>query len=335
MQLDLGGHPTHTRALSITLGWRDDGKLAAEGNLVDLRKRGFCPVGSALQGAGIIHQMGIAAVIDPRLLVLESIEALPQVVAFEASPATRGESCRDIMGGVGRLAGLRLDDGAGEHLRRALGGAAGCSHILVLAQLVCSTVSWLASSGRLATALPPEAVHRRALRRDLVLDGSELDDGRLAIGIQLSDLFQAPGAAESRPIDLLAEQSELRVQLTLNGWPATIDEAKGSRRRRSATDFTAAPWTEPSGIAALRGLSLGKGATRELLRVLADDPPLLDSMLMLSPALIQCRASFPDKWLNVAATTPGHPGLIGIPESCYMWRRGGALEAIRREREER
>ena len=55
-------------------------------------------------------------------------------------------------------------------------------------------------------------------------------------------------------------------------------------------------------------------------------------MLMLSPALIQCRASFPDKWLNVAVTTPAHPGLIGMPDSCYMWRRGGALEAIRGER---
>jgi hypothetical protein len=236
------------------------------------------------------------------------------------------------MGGVSALAGLRLDDGASEPLRRTLGGAAGCSHILVIAQLVCSTVAWIASAGRLGTAPASDIVHRRVLRRDLVVDGSELDDGRMGIGIQLSDLLSAPDAAESRPIDLFAAHDELRVQLTLNGWPATIDAAAGSRRRRTTTDFADAPWMEPKGISALRGLSLGKGATRELLRVLADDPPLLDALLMLAPALIQCRASFPDKWLNVAATGPNHPGLIGIPDSCYMWRRGGALESIRQER---
>jgi hypothetical protein len=50
---------------------------------------------------------------------------------------------------------------------------------------------------------------------------------------------------------------------------------------------------------------------------------------MLGPALIQCRASFPDKWLSRAVETPGHPGLIAMADSCYMWRRGGALQRIR------
>jgi hypothetical protein len=236
------------------------------------------------------------------------------------------------MGGAAALAGLRLDGRAAEEIRRVLGGAAGCSHVLVLAQLVCSTVAWAVSAGRLGTAPPPQVVHRRVLRRDLVIDGSEAADGHTAIGIQLSDLSSAPGAAESRPIDLLASHDELRLHLTLSGWPATIAAATGGRRRRTMTAFGDAPWTEPQAVAALRGLSLGKGATRELLRVLADDPPLLDAMLMLTPALIQCRASFPDKWLNVAASAPGHPGLTGITDSCYMWRRGGALEEIRRAR---
>jgi hypothetical protein len=45
MDLDLGGHPLHTRALSVTLAARADGRLDVAGTLLDLRKRGFVPVG--------------------------------------------------------------------------------------------------------------------------------------------------------------------------------------------------------------------------------------------------------------------------------------------------
>ena len=125
---------------------------------------------------------------------------------------------------------------------------------------------------------------------------------------------------------------ELRLRIELDGWPATIHRIDGAERRRTRADFAQASWRDCDGLLApLRGLSLGKGATRELVRRLGNSPPLLDAMLMLGPTLIQCRASFPDKWLNVAATRPGHPGLIGMPDSCYMWRRGGALERNREE----
>ena len=67
MRLDLSGHPLHTRALSVVVGAPADGDAGRSSvELVDLRKRGFTPVGTELQGAGIIHQMGLEARRRPR-----------------------------------------------------------------------------------------------------------------------------------------------------------------------------------------------------------------------------------------------------------------------------
>jgi hypothetical protein len=52
---------------------------------------------------------------------------------------------------------------------------------------------------------------------------------------------------------------------------------------------------------------------------------------MLMPALIQCRAAFPDKWLGLAVSTSQHAGLVPLQDSCYMWRRGSGLERVRQE----
>lgn len=322
MRLDLAGHPLHTRALSIVVDVAPDGALRACGELVDVRKRGFTPVGTEMQGAGIIHQMGLEARVDPGRRVLEAVTARQPVVAFEASPATRGESCRDVVAGLAALRGLDLDDGAG--LRAAIGGAAGCSHLLAVAQLLCATLRALPAPPPLAAG----AVHVRLLRRDLVFDGSETADGGLAVAVQLSDLATDPAAPGARPMDRFRRHDELRLHLTLAGWPATIAAATGATRTRTAADFAVAAWRAID-AAPLCGLSLGKGAAQALTAAAGADARLRDALLQLGGTLIQCRASFPDKWLNVAAG-PGHPGLIGMADSCYMWRRGGALE---RERE--
>src|SRR5439155_1396178 len=57
MRLEARGHPLHTRALSVVLAARADGKLDVHGAVLDLRKRGFVPVAGDLQGAGVIHDM--------------------------------------------------------------------------------------------------------------------------------------------------------------------------------------------------------------------------------------------------------------------------------------
>jgi len=82
MRLDLAGHPLHTRALSIVVDVAPDGALRACGELVDVRKRGFTPVGTEMQGAGIIHQMGLEARVDPGRRVLEAVTAWAIVSQF-------------------------------------------------------------------------------------------------------------------------------------------------------------------------------------------------------------------------------------------------------------
>jgi hypothetical protein len=332
MRLDLGGHPIHTRALSVTVAMRPDGKLGVTADIVDLRKRGFVPVGTELQGAGIIHQLSVEAAVDRTAGTIEEVVARQPVIAFEASAATSGESCRDVAGGLAALVGMPIDARSSDRLRAAIGGATGCSHLLAAAQLLCTTLSWAKETGALDLDARRWAAstYARLFRRDLVFDGNELADGRMAIGVQLSEVCLAPANADAAPIERFVAHYEMRLRLELDGWPATIAEVGGAERRRAREGFAESTWEDLGGLLApLRATVLGKGATRELIRVLGANPPVLDAMLMLGPALIQCRASFPDKWLNVAATREGHPGLVGMADSCYMWRRGGALERLR------
>ena len=74
MQLPIHGHPVHTRSLTITVTVLDDLRWRARGDIIDLRKCSFVPMMSDLQPAGIIHQMTIDAVLDPRSRRLESID---------------------------------------------------------------------------------------------------------------------------------------------------------------------------------------------------------------------------------------------------------------------
>ena len=40
-------------------------------------------------------------------------------------------------------------------------------------------------------------------------------------------------------------------------------------------------------------------------------------------------AYYASAWQEKVRATPRHPGLTAIPDSCWMWRRGGALDRIR------
>src|SRR5207249_5663488 len=108
MRLEAHGHPLHTRALSVVLAARADGKLDVHGTVLDLRKRGFVPVAGDLQGAGVIHDMRLAGTIDPASATLETLAAEQRSVAFEPSAVTAGESCRDPIDRIAALAGTRL-----------------------------------------------------------------------------------------------------------------------------------------------------------------------------------------------------------------------------------
>jgi hypothetical protein len=209
---------------------------------------------------------------------------------------------------------------------------------LTLAQLVGPTVTWALARergrfGAVAARRPGE----RVWRRDVIVDGHERTPTELALALQLTDLHHAPAAAIAPSMDRLAEEHEIRGLATI-AFPAfTASDLVLGERRRDVTTLDTASWLDRRDIAqACAGLSLMRGATATLLarreRAPAD-APLYDGLLMLAPALIQCVAALSDGWPKLAADGGWIVGMGGRPDSCYMWRAGGALQTARGDRE--
>lgn len=329
MRLETRGHPIHTRALSVALAQRDDGALAASAYVLDLRKRGVVPVAADLQGPGVIHHMAIEAVIDPARRTLLEIGARQPNVAFEPSAITRGESCRDPVARIEALRGTVLDDGYARRLSAAIGGPLGCSHILTAAQLLGASVRWALEHA----ALTGRRAGERVFRRDVVVDGVETAERTLAMAVQLTDLHFAPAAAVARPMARLGSVHEMRALAQVDLDKLALTELEIAERRRSATDIDTAPWNDRRDAAeSLIGQPALRGISVELLRQLADAPqdaPIYDALLMLAPTLIQCFATMSDGWLRNTRDSESLIGMGGLPDSCYMWRRGGALDESR------
>lgn len=330
MELSPSGHPIHTRALSVVLTQASDGHVVATGSILDLRKRGFCPVGTELQGMGIIHHMEVSALIDAGARTVLTVEARQPTIAFEASTATQGESCRDPVGRLAALRNVPLGESLSTALRATAAGPLGCSHIVTLAQLLNATASWALQHEHATYGGTVRRPGERLFRRDLIFDGHQRSETALDIGMQLGDLHTAPTPELALAPEQLGSHYELRLDIQLDGWPAVFSSITGAQRRRQRDGFGSVQWDNLSTtVAPLVGTSLEKGSAANIMRALESVPPARDALLMLGPALIQCRASFPDKWLTRAEETPNHPGLIAMADSCYMWRRGGALERTR------
>jgi len=334
VRLDVRGHPLHTRALGVTLSQGTGGRLAIHGTVLDVRKRGFVPVGGDLQGTGIIHHMLLDGVIDPETATLESIVAAQPSVAFEATPSTGGESCRDPVARIGAVAGARLDDGFGRRVSASIGGPRGCSHLMTLAHLLGSTAAWALERDRLVHGTAPgRALGQRLYQRDVIVDGHEPAPGRLALALQLADLHFAPAPPRARPMDRFAGQLEFRAHAEVDLTTFTLTGLEGSERRRGLDDLEQAPWRPRDDVlAGLVGLRLGAGITGELIGRLGAAPadrPLLDALLMLAPTIIQCSAALSESWAHAYKTNASLVGMGGLPDSCYMWRRDGVLGRTR------
>lgn len=337
MQLEARGIPIHTRTLSVTLSAeerRDVGPnvapdVALAAYVLDLRKRGFVPVAGDLQGTGIIHHMELAGTLDPATRTLRHLTARMPTVAFEASRASGGESCRDLKGRVDALAGAALDDGWIRRLGTEIGGPRGCSHVLTLAQLAGPTSVWaLEEDLRLVGAAARRRAGERLFRRDVVIDGYDLD-GELYLTLQMSDLHFAPVPDDAPATDRFAAQLELRAAARLAMAELQVLDCTIAERRRDVRSLETATWAErPDRSAPLVGASLRSGISGALLRQFPEpgaDRPLLDALLMLAPATVQCLASYIDTWTQVPWMRGAGDETGGYPDSCYMWRRDGAL----------
>jgi len=331
MELDLRGHPLHTRALSVTLTQRDDGRLDADGSILDVRKRGFVPVGGELQSSGIVHHMRLVAVVDPATRRIDDAMAEQPAVAFEASAATLGESCRDPIDAASALSGAIVDGSWPERVGDVLGGPRGCFHVFTLAHFLGATVAWALDRERASFAGLDRPAGQRVFRRDLLVDGTQQPDRTLWLGTQLTDLHFTDADGVVRSMDRLGENLEVRMLVALRPPAFTIAEPRVAERRRTRSALDV-PWRDRGDFAAhLHGLSLLRGVTTALLGRIGEpgaDRPLLDTALMLAPALIQVFAAVTD-WAGTADRERWMLGMGGKVDSCWMWRRDGALQRLR------
>jgi len=337
VKLDVGGDPIHTRTLGVALAWRGDGRLDLRGQLLDLRKRGCVPVVGGLQGSGLIHHMRVVGVVDPAARRLDELASEQPTVAFEPAPRTRGESCRDPAPRVAALAGTELDAGFARRVGAGIGGPRGCTHVLSLVQLAGGTIPWaLDVELERAGALRSRPAGSRLFQRGLVVDGFETGRLRLLVAIQQNDIHLAEAPPQGPPFERLAAERSVHLRAEIDCARMELVALRVAERVRAGVDQPGEWRTRDSVVAGLPGLLLRPGVATELLRRLAGDPsqrPLLDALLQLTPAAQQCLAGLEGAWQAAARQSRSDPasgvGVGSFPDSCYMWRRGGALDALR------
>ena len=328
------GHPLHTRMLEIELRQGAPGKFDVRGTILDLRKQGFIPAGADLQVSGIIHHMEIRASIDGASRVIEKLESSPPVVAFEASGATAGESCRDIADRLGGLVGKVLDARFAQVLSEIFGGPRGCSHLLTLAHVIGSSVphalAWEEELMGVSEAIRERG--ERLFKRSLFLDGMESDAGRkLDVVVQSNDIHSLPAAKVVSPVDRFLRQHEVRLLVGIDLESMTVVSAGGEERERNAANLVADGWqSRDSELAALEGKPALHGLAREVLANFSGTfpaTPLRDALLFIAPGVIQCLAANAQRLLESAGRSsddaPAIAHVGGMPDSCYLWRRGG------------
>jgi Protein of unknown function (DUF2889) len=331
------GLPLHTRTLTVEAFRGDGERIRVDGVILDLRKCGFVPTGGELQTAGFIHHMQLSLEVDAATARIERLVAAQPTVAFEATPASGGDSCRDPAPRLQALVGETLDAGFVRRLGGVFGGVLGCSHLLTLAQLMGASVPrFLAAGPELDARAPGERIAKRAL----FLDGFESTDGGIEVALQLSEFVTRPQAAVRWPLDRLARQHEVRVLARLDAGMSRLEALDAIERERDPTTLATSAWrSRDDATAALVGGPALRGMAARVLAQLGDgaeDEPLRDALLNLAPGAIQCLAALSHRLVAHFAGGSPAPGRMprelsvgGTPDSCYMWRSDGALARAR------
>ncbi len=345
MQLPTRGHPLHTRSLTITATLGPDGAWHARGDIIDLRKCSFVPMTYDIQPAGIIHQMNIDLRIDPNTRRIESLDVGQPTVAVEPSEASRGECCRDPAPRLQQMVGEKIDSNFPKSLSRVFGGRLGCSHLLTLFQLMGSA---LGRALELEAALAREVgVARtegeRIFRRAVFLDGFEIDEALVGVGIQLADFLTRPSAAVMQPLERLARQHDARCYAVIARETLAIVELSAATRERTSATLGDASWQRlDDEVEEFVGTAIMGGLAGKLLRRYGDTPErsgMLDCLLQLAPGYIQVMAALMEKWFKQSSGSgfnmsdaDGEPSVAaigGMADSCYIWRAAGPMAGLR------
>jgi hypothetical protein len=324
--------PLHSRTLEAEARLGEGGRWELRADLVDLRKSGFVAIAGDLQAAGLLHHMQIAARFDPATRIFEAISAAMPRVAFEASALSQGESCRDPVRNLEALVGTELDADFGRRLGTAIGGPRGCSHVLAAARWLAASLE--AALARHASGAAPEfRVGERIFRRVLSADGSELAASRLALVLQGTEIHCAPAPELARPIDRLTRLSELRVATEIALPACRLESLGASERVRTREGIERDAWSELPQLVPLVGSSVMGGFAGKVLGALAPRAACdlaVDALLQLGPAALQCISSRTEESPLDTARSPSRMVCAGAADSCYIWRREGALNQARK-----
>ncbi len=327
MDLALSGFPLHTRLQTVAALRGEEGNVSVDARLLDVRKRGFVPVGADLQTSGIIHQMSLRAALDLDGGALTDVETAMAVPAFEPSPLTRGESCRDVAGRHAGLARLPLGDGAAAAVGAAMGSVRGCSHLLALTQLSASTMAYALPRAASWRDGPP----RRLFQRTVLVDGAQPNRHTVEMLAQVSDLFLTEATGVVNPMDRFAAQNEVHLLVRIDLATASLGSLQVIERARDRDELASAPWRRrDDAVAGLVAAPLLGGFAKRVLAAFPDpahDRPLVDALLSLAPTFIQVCGCFSDDWPSRCMSVDTLVGVGGVPDACYMWRRDGVLHS--------
>lgn len=343
---ETGGNPVHCRTLIVEVLQDERGRVRTLATILDLRKQGWIPTGGELQTAGFIHHMSLDVLVDADSGRIERFEPSQQVVAFESSGRTAGDSCRDPIHLLRGMVGETLAAGNARRLREIFGGPLGCSHLLTLAQLVMSFLP--EAIGREKRDVP-ERQHRREpgeriAKRILVIDGFERRDGSQEAAIQLTDVHTLPFAAMAGMLDRFGAQHDVRAIIQVDAAAMTIRAFDVAERVRTRADFGTAVWqNRREELGWLDGHPVMQGLAPELLRRYGTDSarePLLAALINFAPGLVQSLSTRVTRMIEQEARGGGHlslgkgSGIGGFPDSCYVWRSGGRMTLMRQAHEQ-
>ena len=343
--LETGGFPVHCRTLIVEVLQDEPGRVRALATILDLRKQGWIPTGGELQTAGIIHHMSLDVLVDADSGRIERFEPNQQVVAFESSGRTAGDSCRDPIHLLRGMVGETLAADNARRLREIFGGPLGCSHLLTLAQLVVSFLPEVI--GREMQSAPAQQRGREAgeriAKRILVLDGFERRDGGQEVAIQLTDVHTLPFSTMAEMLDRFGAQHDVRAVIRVDNATMTIRDFDVAERVRTRADLGTAAWeNRREELGWLGGHPVMQGLAPELLRRYGADAsrePLLAALINFAPGLVQSLSTRVIRMIEQEARGGGRPnlakaGIGGIPNSCYMWRTGGRMTMMRQAYEQ-
>lgn len=337
MEIEARGNPSHTRTLSVGIFHEDAAHVVARGVILDLRKQGLVPMAGDLQTAGLIHHMTVEARVARAGATLVHVSAEQPTVAFEPSEGTGGECCRDPVRRIEALAGSALDADFAKRLGAAIGGPRGCSHVLTLAQLLGSAArTALEADAALFGPSPERRPGQRVFQRSLSIDGLEDAEHGLSLSLQLADVHFSLLPHATDAVERLAQRLEIRAHADIDLDAMALRNVDAAERQTDPQSFDDVPWVARD-VSYLNGQPALGGLARTLFAKLEDTPadrPLLDALLNLSPAIIQCIPALTNQWrrwreqAKERGGSDGRPSMMaggGMTDSCFMWRAEGYM----------